>query len=142
MSVDKTKFKLSASQRLKKPSQFQSVYQSKQWGGSKYFTFNVLANDQAILKNSQRPAVLGVTVSKKVSKRAVDRNRIKRQIREFFRHQQNDLHNADIVITAKPHCIKANDEDRQASLIELWTKVLKWQRWHQRQLAKKQDITN
>ena len=142
MSVDKTKFKLSASQRLKKPSQFQSVYQSKQWGGSKYFTFNVLANDQAILENSQRPAVLGVTVSKKVSKRAVDRNRIKRQIREFFRHQQNDLYNADIVITAKPHCIKANDDDRQASLIELWTKVLKRQRWHQRQLAKKQNITN
>ena len=138
MSSDKKKFQLSASQRLKKPSQFQNVYQSKQWGGSKYFTFNVLADDQAILDNSQKQAVLGVTVSKKVSKRAVDRNRIKRQIREFFRHQQSELHNANIIITAKPHCIKADDKARQESLAELWTKVLKWQRWHQRQLDKQQ----
>ena len=122
---------------MKKPSQFQAVYQSKQWGGSKYFTFNVLADDKSILDNDQNQAVLGVTVSKKVSKRAVDRNRIKRQIREFFRYQQNQLHNADIVITAKPHCIKADDKSRHDSLIELWAKVLKWQRWHKRQLEKK-----
>ena len=77
--------------------------------------------------------VLGVTVSKKVSKRAVDRNRIKRQVREFFRHHQADLTGAHIVITAKPSCLKASDEQRQESLQELWKKVLKWQRWHARQ---------
>jgi len=136
LSADKKKFQFSANQRLKKPSQFQTVYQSKQWGASKYFTFNVLANDVAIKANGQLPAVLGVTVSKKVSKRAVDRNRIKRQIREFFRKRQDQLQNASIVITAKPHCIKADDKSRQESLLELWDKVLKWQRWHQRQLTK------
>lgn len=139
MSSDKIKIKLSAHQRLKKPSQFQSVYQSKQWGGSKYFVFNVLANDKAITENKSLPSVLGVTVSKKVSKRAVDRNRIKRQIREFFRHHQHELNNANIIITAKPHCIKANDKARSESLLEMWEKVLKWQRWHKRQLAKKQE---
>ena len=135
MSADKKQNSLPAFQRLKKPAQFQSVYQSKQWGGSRFFTFNVLARD----KNSDSEhtnAVLGVTVSKKVSKRAVDRNRIKRQIREFFRHNKNELANADLIITAKPNCIKASDQDRHDSLLELWSKVLKWQRWHQRQLEK------
>ena len=82
--------------------------------------------------------MLGVTVSKKVSKRAVDRNRIKRQVREFFRHNKAELQNADLVITAKPNCIKANDQERLESLTELWTKVLKWQRWHKRQIEKQQ----
>ena len=135
MSADKKQNSLPASQRLKKPAQFQSVYQSKQWGGSRFFTFNVLARD----KNTQvehLKSVLGVTVSKKVSKRAVDRNRIKRQVREFFRHRKNELVNADVIITAKPNSLKASDQDRHDSLLELWTKVLKWQRWHQRQLEK------
>jgi len=105
LSADKKQYSLPASQRLKKPAQFQSVYQSKQWGGSRFFTFNVLAKDKNC-DSKHNNAVLGVTVSKKVSKRAVDRNKIKRQIRE------------------------------QDSLLELWTKVLKWQKWHQRQLDK------
>lgn len=118
---------LSAQQRLKKPAQFQTVYKSKQWGGSRHFTFNVLAQDEI-----NQHGVLGATVSKKVSKLAVDRNRIKRQIREFYRLRQHDINNADLVITAKPSCNNASDAERYASLDELWTKVLKWQRWHQR----------
>jgi len=119
---------LSAAQRLKTPAQYKSVYQSKQWGGSKYHTFNVLAD--------QGENQLGVTVSKKVSKLAVDRNRIKRQIKDFYRHHQSDLRNTKLVITAKPSCNNANDHERLASLQELWTKVLKWQHWHDRQTQK------
>ena len=138
MSTDKKQHSLPAFQRLKKPAQFQSVYKSKQWGGSRFFTFNVLARD--ITHDCEHNnAVLGVTVSKKVSKRAVDRNKIKRQVREFFRHHKTELINADLVITAKPNCLKANDQDRYESLLELWGKVHKWQRWHQRQLEKKRD---
>jgi len=118
-------FTLPQNKRLKTPAQFQQVYKSKQWGGSKHYTFNVLACDDSDL--------LGVTVSKKVSKLAVDRNRIKRQIKEFYRHHQAELSNAKLVITAKPSCRKANDSERLKSLEELWVKVLKWQRWHQRQ---------
>ena len=130
MSIDNQQFSLPASQRLKKPSQFQTVYKSKQWGGSHHFTFNVKAHQEQQPSHAQ--SVLGVTVSKKVSKSAVKRNRIKRQIREFFRHKKNELDNADIVITAKPSCLNADDRQRKESLEELWVKVLKWQRWHQR----------
>lgn len=123
---------LSAVQRLKTPEQFQTVYKSRQWGGSKHFTFNVLAQDG--LGDNRGHGVLGPTVSKKVSKRAVDRNRIKRQIREYYRLRQHEINNAHLVITAKPSCKSASDKERYESLDELWVKILKWQRWHQRQL--------
>lgn len=127
-------YSLSAFQRLKKPEQFQTVYKSKQWGGSKHYTFNVLAQNE--LDDNRGHGVLGVTVSKKVSKLAVDRNRIKRQIRDYYRLRQHDIDNADLVITAKPSCKKASDAERYESLDELWGKILKWQRWHKRQLNK------
>jgi len=131
-------FRLPSSQRLKTPSQFKSVYQSKQWGGSQYFTYNVLGKSELSEFERSSP-VLGVTVSKKVSKKAVDRNRIKRQVREFFRHHKTDLNGVDIVITAKPNCMIANDQQRNQSLSELWKKVIKWQRWHQRQIQSKPE---
>lgn len=125
---------LTKAQRLRKPAQFQLVYQSKQWGHSRLFSFNALAYGC-----EKSPAVLGVTVSKKVSKRAVDRNRIKRQVREFFRHHQNDLQQAHVVITAKPACRQASDDQRLQSLEELWVKILSWQRWHKRQLKREAE---
>jgi ribonuclease P protein component len=125
---------LSKHQRLKKPAQYQQVYKSKQWGHSRLYSFNVLAHE-----SSGADVILGVTVSKKVSKRAVDRNNIKRQIKEFFRHHQSQLSDASLVITAKPACLKANKIERAESLVELWSKILGWQKWHKRQEAKKES---
>lgn len=126
--------RLTKAQRLKTPAQFQDVYKSKQWGHSRLYSFNVLP-----MEASGQAAVLGVTVSKKVSKAAVDRNRIKRQIKEFYRHSQSDLNDAHLIITAKPACLKASDAERLESLSELWGKVMGWQRWHRRQLQKQID---
>ena len=72
---------------------------------------------------------LGITVSKKVSKKAVTRNLLKREIREFYRAHQCQLFTADLVITARPTCAKADKAERHQSLQQLWSKVLKWQRW-------------
>lgn len=116
---------LSRECRLRTPKEFQHVYRSKQWGGSQHYTFNALAHE-LVDKTSSR---LGVTVSKKVAKQAVVRNRIKRQIKEFYRHRSESILNSDLVITAKPSCAKANDLERQQSLEQLWDKILKWQRW-------------
>ena len=127
-------FCLSKTQRLRTPAEFQRVYSSKQWGGSKHFTFNVLANDLG------QSNTLGVTVSKKVSKRAVDRNHLKRVMREFYRHKKVDLNGCSLVLTAKPSSKLATSEERLQSLEELWSKVLKWQRWHHREIAKRENI--
>lgn len=116
----------SREQRIKTPDEFKRVYQSKQWGGTQYFTFNVLAHQQ------DDPSVsrLGVTVSKKVAKQAVIRNRIKRQIKEFYRCQNKALIGVDLVISAKPSCAKVSAQERLKSLEELWQKTHKWQRWY------------
>lgn len=45
---------------------------------------------------------LGLVVSKKVSKKAVQRNRIKRRIREAFRHSQEQLADMDFIVIANP----------------------------------------
>ena len=115
-------------QRLKKPTEFQRVYQHKQWGNSRLFSFNVLPRAEI-----DAPARLGVTVSKKVSKSAVRRNQIKRLIKEYYRLHQSDLMSVDLVITAKPSCANADSQDRWQDLQDLWRKLLGWQRWHQRQ---------
>ena len=44
---------------------------------------------------------LGVAVAKKLAKRAVDRNRLKRMIRELVRTAQADTLNKDVVIKLK-----------------------------------------
>ena len=124
---------LSREKRLRNPSDFQQVYRSKQWGGSEYYTFNVLAHEL----NQNLISRLGVTVSKKVAKQAVQRNRIKRQIKEFYRHHCESILSADLVITAKPKCAKADDAQRLQSLEQLWQKILKWQRWHMANQADK-----
>jgi ribonuclease P protein component len=129
---------LGKAQRLRKPADYRRVYQSKQWGGSTYYSFNVYPlvpfGERAKCLDYQQQAnsLIGVTVSKKVSKSAVVRNRIKRQIKEFYRLHQDELYDAELVITAKPACAKAPDAERQQSLLELWSKVQKWQRWRRR----------
>jgi ribonuclease P protein component len=126
-------FKLDKAQRLRSPKDYRRVYQSKQWGGSAHHTFNVVAADT---QNSQTVTVanaLGVTVSKKVSKLAVQRNLIKRQTKEFYRLHQHQLQpSVELVITAKPSCAKADSDHRNASLELLWQKILKWQNWYQK----------
>lgn len=51
--------------------------------------------------NTQAHARLGVNVARKVASKAVARNRIKRQLRETFRHYQDDVANLDVVVIAQ-----------------------------------------
>ena len=48
------------------------------------------------------PPRLGLAVSRKVDKRAVGRNRIKRILRDHFRLNQEKLGMVDVVIVARP----------------------------------------
>lgn len=124
-------FKFRKTQRLRTPAEFKLVYNNKQWGNTRLLTYNVLPDPE----NGNR---LGVTVSKKVSKLAVRRNLLKRLVREFFRQHQSELCNAMLVITVKPAAKCASNQQINEELAELWSKVLKWQRWnhHQQQQVK------
>ncbi len=68
-------------------------------------------------------AALGLAVSRRVSKLAVQRNRLKRQVRESFRHARASLPALNIVVSAKPEAVTAASSDLQQDLSKLWQRV-------------------
>lgn len=83
-------------ERIAKTSRFKAIYQQGVWRSSKHFTIVTCANTHGLKR-------LGLTVTKKTGN-AVQRNRIKRLIREFFRLNKGlfpDKH--DVIIMAKKH---------------------------------------
>ena len=68
-------------------------------------------------------ARLGMVVSRKVSRLAVQRNRIKRQIRESFRHHQVGLPKSDLVVMARYDAAKYSSQQLAVSLAEHWQKL-------------------
>ena len=68
-------------------------------------------------------ARLGVTVSKRVDKHAVGRNRIRRQIKESFRLLRQSLPPGDYVVLAKPEAAKADNGALRAELLSLFERA-------------------
>jgi ribonuclease P protein component len=105
--------------RLLNSADYQSVFDTVK---HKAFTKEVmlLAAENGI--DSPR---LGIIISRKVSKRAVDRNRIKRQIREHFRLNQHELPAMDVIALVKPPANTADNAFLQQQLNYLWRKLNK-----------------
>lgn len=80
--------------RLSKNDQYQVVYQEKKkWVVSSLIFY--------IKKNTLDYPRLGLSVSKKMVRNAVDRNKIKRINREHFRFRQEKLAGFDIIVVAR-----------------------------------------
>jgi ribonuclease P protein component len=73
--------------------------------------------------NQLPQARLGITVSRKVSPRAVQRNRIKRQVRESFRHYRLSLCGVDLVVIARPEAAKSDNKTLKAALQQHWERI-------------------
>ncbi len=80
--------------RLVTPNQFNLVFQEPIKAASPNLTILARKNDLSHIR-------LGLIVPKKVLKKAVDRNHIKRLTRNFFRLNQHDLPPLDFVVIAK-----------------------------------------
>lgn len=65
-------------------------------------------------------ARMGVVVAKKVDKRAVGRNRIKRLVRETFRQMAHDIGNVDLIVRAKQPMHRAQAHEARAALVRLF----------------------
>jgi ribonuclease P protein component len=102
--------------KLLKPAEFKHVFNAAKRAGDRHLTIFYTANEL----NHPR---LGLAVSKKVSKLAVDRNRIKRLARETFRLKQSQLQFADFVVLAKPSAVKEDNAVLIASFNKLWKKL-------------------
>jgi ribonuclease P protein component len=66
---------------------------------------------------------LGLAISKRVSKRAVDRNRIKRLVRESFRRARLELPPIDLMVMAREQAVGLSGAELLAELQVLWKKL-------------------
>lgn len=66
---------------------------------------------------------LGLAVSRKVSKRAVARNRIKRIVRESFRLRREVMPALDVLVIARPSAAGATNPALHADLENAWKKL-------------------
>ena len=87
--------------RLLTKADFDRVFQSGTRIGSRYF--------RATVAHTPDSARLGLAVSRKVSTRAVQRNRIKRQIRECYRHLRAQMPGLSLVIMPKPEAAQTDN---------------------------------
>lgn len=104
--------------RLLAPVQFQAVFEKPLRASTPQLT---LLSRQ----NTVGTARLGLTVAKKHLKRAHDRNRIKRVVRESFRLKQYELPNYDFVFVAKAGIGKLSNQDLFEILEKLWQRHIR-----------------
>jgi ribonuclease P protein component len=111
------------SQRLRRPAEFQAAYRQGRRFGNELLSATVRPNDQP-------SARLGLSIAARTVGDAVNRNRLRRQIRESFRLQQQQLPPVDIVIGAREAARGATAGALRASLQVLWKQII--EAWAQR----------
>ncbi|MDZ3823519.1 MAG: ribonuclease P protein component [Pseudoxanthomonas sp.] len=99
--------------RLSGKAQFDRVFAAGHRRGSRYFRLVVADN------GLDHPR-LGMAVSRRIDRRAVVRNRLRRQVREAFRLHWRDLPAIDVVVTARPEAAHAPRAEVWADLLALW----------------------
>ncbi|MDT8319359.1 MAG: ribonuclease P protein component [Xanthomonadales bacterium] len=117
------------SARLLKPRDFQRVFARPRVCSDAYFKLLTRDNDAGQTR-------IGMAVSKRVDRHAVGRNRIKRIVRESFRHWRADRRQTaleatgnhtspgqDIVVLARPPAAMASNEQLFSSLGRLWKRL-------------------
>lgn len=66
-----------------------------------------------------------MAIAKKRAKRAVDRNRLKRVVREHFRQGQASPESIDLVVMNRDLATQASNQELRQSLDGLWIKLSK-----------------
>jgi ribonuclease P protein component len=96
--------------------QFKRVFANPIRSADQYFTVLARVNDREYPR-------LGLAISRKAAASAVQRNRIKRVIRESFRHKPDKLPPVDVVVMARPLAATANNAELGLSLSRHWSRV-------------------
>ncbi len=98
---------------------YKQVFDQSVRSTDRYFT--VLAR----FDENQKLARLGLAIAKKHVRRAVDRNRIKRLLRESFRRHQQQLRGLDLVVLVKPGIHKVDNPTLYSSIEKHWRHLSK-----------------
>ncbi len=98
------------------PAQFKSVFSNPIKASSAEITLLAIPNSE------QHPR-LGLTVAKRYVKRANQRNRIKRVIRDSFRLNQHNLPHLDIVVLVRNGVMEMENAELNKLIEKLWRKL-------------------
>ncbi|MBO9661610.1 ribonuclease P protein component [Dokdonella sp.] len=102
--------------RLLTPKDFARLRGISRRVGSRHFSAEVAGNDGD-------GARLGLAVSRRVSKKAVRRNRIKRIARDSFRHVRGELPAVDILLIARTSADLEANAALRLELERLWRRI-------------------
>jgi ribonuclease P protein component len=103
--------------RIRRPAEFKQVFARG---------FRIKQSSLAVVckPNGLEGARMGLALARKSVPLAVARNRIKRLIREEFRHNQQRLPPVDLVFYGLPGLNAAGAAQLRAALAEIWLKVI------------------
>ncbi len=104
--------------RLTRPGEFQHVFER---GRHRRLSGQGLM--ARVRENDVQQARLGLAISKRNLRRAVDRNLVKRLARESFRRYQSQLPAVDIVILSQPSLLGMPNSDISKQLDLIWQQV-------------------
>lgn len=104
--------------RLVSSEDFRRVYRDGTRGREGPFTWHARLN-------TREHARLGLAVPKRVVKRATERSRIKRVIRESFRHHRSRLPAADIVVSVRALPRELHAPGVHGRIARIWEAVLR-----------------
>lgn len=107
---------LSKTHRLTKQKDFKAIFRKGKRSFGRFFAIRFLKNDQ------ENPRV-AVVASNKVSKKAVERNKIKRQVREIVRLHMDKVNKPlDIIINISPRALDAKKEELEKDFLSVLKK--------------------
>ena len=110
--------KFQRAQRLVHKPQFDAAYQKGRKLGDPFFLILIRSNDVGFAR-------LGLSVSARSVGNAVNRNRIKRIIRDSFRMNCTELPAIDVVINTRSAARDATNKALRNSLALHWVNVVK-----------------
>ena len=104
--------------RLRNRRDFASVFKYGKSTANRYFVLYVLN------KREEGSVRIGISVSKKVAKRAVDRNRVKRLVKEVVRQWIGQLPDGvDLTIIARKAAVGLNYRQTEQQLVHVFKKA-------------------
>ena len=102
--------------RLTQSRDFRAVFADARRHGDRHFTI-LVGHGNGV------SARLGLAVAKRAAPRAVDRNRLKRLIRDRFRHHRAYLPAVDVVVMVRPVARQCENPVLIRSLDKLWQRI-------------------
>jgi ribonuclease P protein component len=137
------RLRLPAERRIRRKSEFDAAYAHGQRLGNGFFAVTVyshpadvqrsaLGGEQMVARRNDLAKVtgsrvggprIGLAVAVRIAGGSVQRNRIRRVIRESFRLHQHELPAADFVVSARARSRGASGPELHAALDALWKKV-------------------